>query len=183
MPVTTAAPSITTEQFDVIFGACDANRSGDLDLFELRYALQAFGHYPSDAYIQKEMKKLNLQLPLGKPSFRKLVGAVETNGCPRGLRAVPYSRRGLSLKQLKQVEAANGPIDGEGKEAVEVEVEVEVTRAEPRAGQEEAARRQELGPRQARQGPEQGPEQGPGQGPEQGQARRQGQAKVIVITD
>lgn len=106
MPETTAAPSIATEQLGAIFDACDANRSGDLDVSEMQYALQACGLYPSAAYVQKKAKKLKLRFPLDKASFQKLVGAVEASGGPRGPRTVPYSRRGLSLKQLKQIEAA-----------------------------------------------------------------------------
>ena len=89
MPETTAAPSITTDPLGVIFDACDANRSGDLDLSESRYALQAYGLYPSDAYLQKKVKQLKLRFPLNQPSFQTLKEAVEASGGPRGLRTVP----------------------------------------------------------------------------------------------
>ena len=100
MPEMTGAPSITTEQVDGIFDACDADRSNDLDLSEAKYALQAFGFYPRDEDIEKKVGELHVQFPLDKPSFRKLVGAVETSGCMRGLLTVPYSWRGLEVRPL-----------------------------------------------------------------------------------
>ena len=91
---------------DVSFDACDADQSGDLDLSETRFALQAFGLYPKDQEIEEMVEELGLHFPLGKPAFRKLVGALETSGCAPGLRTVPYARRGVSLRQLKAVRAA-----------------------------------------------------------------------------
>ena len=75
MPEMTAAPSITTKQLGVIFDACDASRSGDLDLSESKYALQAFGLYPKDQDIEKTVQELGQQFPLDKPSFRKVTQA------------------------------------------------------------------------------------------------------------
>ena len=89
--------------------ACDANRSGDLDLSQSRFALQAFGLYPQDRDIEEKVEELGLQLPLSKPAFRKVAAAMETSGCARGLHAVPYAWRGLALKQVKALHA--GPTE------------------------------------------------------------------------
>jgi len=91
----------TKEKIDVIFDSCNVDLSGHLDMSELRYALQAFGFYPEDQDINAKMKELDLKLPLNNLAFRKIKGAMETNGCVRKLAAVPYARRGLSLRQLK----------------------------------------------------------------------------------
>ena len=88
------------------FKAADADQSGDLDLSESQFALQAFGLYPKDQEIEEMVEELGLHFPLGKPAFLKLAGALDTSGCALGLRTVPYARRGVSLRQLKAVRAA-----------------------------------------------------------------------------
>ena len=90
---------------DAIFDACDADGTGGLNLAQSKYALQALGFYPEVREINETVKYLDLQLPLSRPEFRKVAGAVETSGCSRGLRAVPYALRGLHMKQLTAVKA------------------------------------------------------------------------------
>ena len=46
----------TEAKEDAVFHACNANRSGDLDLSESRFALQAFGLYPKDRDIEERSR-------------------------------------------------------------------------------------------------------------------------------
>jgi len=96
---------MTTEEVDIIFYSCDANRSGDLDSPEAQYAFQAFGLYPTDEEVRETMMEMNSKFPLQKPAFREIAEALEKTNCKRGLRTVPYSRRGLTLLQLKNIQA------------------------------------------------------------------------------
>ena len=81
--------------------------------------------------------------------------------------AVDGAREGAREKERRTGRSTEGEGSGRGRGRGRV------ARAEPRPGQEEAARRQEQGPGQARQGPEQGPEQGPGRDRRGGEAAGQ----------
>ena len=87
---------------DAIFQACDANLSADLDLPQSQYALQALGFYPTEPELEATLKALDVHLPLTSSALlQKVADSLEASNCTRGLHALPYARRGNSLRQLK----------------------------------------------------------------------------------
>jgi len=80
-----------------------------LDEFEAKFALQAFGLYPSVEYKKRVMEELRLNYPLIVSEFHILIEALDKKDCKRGLVSVPYARRGISLRQLKKL--ASGLLD------------------------------------------------------------------------
>jgi len=93
-----------SEGFDYRFTACDADLDGQLDLSETKYACQASGLYPEfPEEIEKMVADLKLQFPLSKDNFTKLTQALEESSCRQGIPAIPYARRGLSLRQIKSI--------------------------------------------------------------------------------
>ena len=92
-----------SNELEKIFKFCDADRSGDLHLSKIRHALQALGLYPSDEEISNQMKELALQVPLRVADFHLFVENLKSTSCKRGMRAVPYALRGLTLRQLKAI--------------------------------------------------------------------------------
>ena len=87
-----------------IFDACDVSGSGKLDnVSEIRFALKALGFYPKDIEIESAVKKLCLEFPLELHQFLEVANFMEKGNCERGLRALPYARRGLTLRQLKKI--------------------------------------------------------------------------------
>ena len=88
---------------DAIFHACDADLSGALDLPESQFALQALGFYPTEPELEAALKGLGLDLDFPVTSatqLRKVADSLEASKCARGLRALPYARRGNSMGQL-----------------------------------------------------------------------------------
>ena len=87
-----------------IFDACDVSGSGKLDnVSEIRFALQALGFYPKVIEIESAVKHLCLEFPLELHQFLEVANFMEKGNCERGLRALPYARRGLTLRQLKKI--------------------------------------------------------------------------------
>ena len=75
--------------------------SGDLDLPQSQYALQALGFYPTEPELQAALKSLESDFPLTSPALlQKVADSLEASNCRRGLHALPYARRGNSLRQL-----------------------------------------------------------------------------------
>jgi len=93
------------EKINVIFDSCNANTRGNLDSRQAQYALQALGWYLDLEVMIKRIEELGLQIPLERLDFQQLVEAMDTSGCNREMCAVPHARRGMSLKQLKAVQA------------------------------------------------------------------------------
>ena len=93
------------DKMDDIFECCDVDQSGDLNFSELQNALQALGLYPNIPDINKNMKKLDLHFLLNKPAFRKIAGVMQNSGCARRLHSVPHALRGITLEQLKALQA------------------------------------------------------------------------------
>ena len=90
-----------------VFGACDTDSDGMLDEAELGFALQACGLYPTPALLAEAMRALGISPPLERRALERLVRALEQRPtCRRGLKAVPYARRGITLRQLKDVAKA-----------------------------------------------------------------------------
>ena len=84
-----------------IFEACDVDSSDSLEYAELKYALEALGYYNKEC-IDKTMEVLGLEFPLRREGFKKVAAEMERSGEERKLPALPYARRGLSLRQLKK---------------------------------------------------------------------------------
>jgi len=100
----TASLSLSDNRFDDVFEACCANSNGELDLSESKYACQALGLYPDfPKEIERTMERLNINFPLNKDGLKKLTEALGKSGCKRAIPAVPYSRRGLTLRQIKLI--------------------------------------------------------------------------------
>lgn len=75
-----------------------------LDAAELMYALQALGYYPEKECINKRMEMLGLHFPMSRDGFdHQMVAEMKTSGEELKLPALPYARRGLSLRQLKNI--------------------------------------------------------------------------------
>jgi len=110
MNLSTAIHQITHDErrkeITLVFRSCDADKNGSLDLPEISHALQAFGLYPSKEETIIIMSDLELDAPLRLPEFNKLLEAMNASGCTRGLHAVPYARRGLTLGQIRDVLSA-----------------------------------------------------------------------------
>lgn len=93
-------------RLDDIFNSCDADLDGHLDLSELKYAFQALGLYPTfPDEINIKMEELNFQFPMNNKEFKKIAESLMDSNWRKGLPTVPYARRGLSLAQLKAIEA------------------------------------------------------------------------------
>ena len=89
---------------DAVFEACDANLSGDLDLPQTQYALHALGFYPTELELAAALEVLELHFPLNSPDLLQSVAdSLEASNCKRGLHALPYARRGNSLRQLNML--------------------------------------------------------------------------------
>ena len=102
-----SAPSLQT-----IFDACDADNSQRLDQDEIGFALESVGLYPTKEVFERIARSLELSLPLDLAGFEELVlhmTKTDADVVPRGLEVVPYSRRGLSLRQIRAV--ATGTLD------------------------------------------------------------------------
>jgi len=95
--------SLKLEKINVIFDSCNAT-SGNLDSRQALYGLEALGWYLDLDDMRKRIKELGLQIPLERSDFQQLVAAMDTSGCKREMCAVPHSRRGMTLKQLKAVQ-------------------------------------------------------------------------------
>uniref|UniRef100_A0A7S4QAK6 Uncharacterized protein n=1 Tax=Alexandrium monilatum TaxID=311494 RepID=A0A7S4QAK6_9DINO len=85
---------------DAVFDCCES--SGRLDEHELRFALNAFGLFPSPDDV---FRSLAGRHSLDRPGFRELLKQLlaEAPESMRRPRAVPYARRGVSLGQLQDL--------------------------------------------------------------------------------
>jgi len=100
----TASLSLSGNRVDDVFVACDAKSDGQLDLSETKYACQALGYYPKfPDEIERAMEKLNAHFPLNKEGLTNLTAALDKSGCKQAIPAVPYSLRGLTLRQIKLI--------------------------------------------------------------------------------
>eukprot|EP00929_Paragymnodinium_shiwhaense_P080200 TRINITY_DN41811_c0_g1_i1.p1 TRINITY_DN41811_c0_g1~~TRINITY_DN41811_c0_g1_i1.p1 ORF type:complete len:975 (-),score=211.27 TRINITY_DN41811_c0_g1_i1:563-3487(-) len=83
----------------VVFTCCDTDESGGLDVHETKFALSAFGIHMTVA----EIERLVGDEPLGHHAFASLVRRLQSTApeSSRGPRAIPYSRRGISLGQMQ----------------------------------------------------------------------------------
>ena len=91
---------VNVTSVDAIFEACDANLSG-LDLPESQFALQALGYYPTEPELEAALKDLDFVFPLTSATqLQKVADSLEASKCTRGLHALPYARRGNSMRQL-----------------------------------------------------------------------------------
>jgi len=97
--------STTLKKINVIFDSSTPDASGYLDSRQTQYALEALGWYLDLEEMKKRMEELALKFPLKRPDFYKIVGAIETSGCKPEMCTVPQARRGISLKQLKSIQA------------------------------------------------------------------------------
>ncbi|CAK9108263.1 Ankyrin-2 (ANK-2) (Ankyrin-B) (Brain ankyrin) [Durusdinium trenchii] len=82
-----------------VFHCCDTNGNGQLDLHEVKFALNAFGLFPSLDYLSAWMDGPTLSFD----AFGKLLDA-KLRSAPtsmRGPRTVPYSRRGIRMEQVE----------------------------------------------------------------------------------
>ena len=66
--------SVVTPRLHVIFQACDADASGNLDLPQSQFALQALGFYPTERELKAAVKALDLDFPLTSPALLQKVG-------------------------------------------------------------------------------------------------------------
>lgn len=84
---------------DTVFDLCDTDGNGTLDVHELRFALNAFGLFPSMDYLESWMDDRD---HLSKPEFNELLQKKRASAptSMRRPRAIPYARRGVSLQQL-----------------------------------------------------------------------------------
>lgn len=87
---------------DKIFSLCDADKGGTLDKFELRFALNAFGLYPT---MEEVVCAMGDKTGVGRADFRALLADMLKQVPPeqRKPRAVPYARRGVSMGQLEDL--------------------------------------------------------------------------------
>eukprot|EP00913_Durusdinium_trenchii_P011270 g10583.t1 len=84
---------------ETVFHCCDTNGNGQLDLHEVKFALNAFGLFPSLDYLSAWMDGPTLSFD----AFGKLLDA-KLRSAPtsmRGPRTVPYSRRGIRMEQVE----------------------------------------------------------------------------------
>eukprot|EP00927_Polykrikos_kofoidii_P003370 TRINITY_DN11337_c0_g1_i1.p1 TRINITY_DN11337_c0_g1~~TRINITY_DN11337_c0_g1_i1.p1 ORF type:complete len:753 (-),score=77.35 TRINITY_DN11337_c0_g1_i1:28-2169(-) len=84
----------------------DANSlSGDgaLSLDEVKQTLRCLGFYPSESEFAVAIEELHLSFPLHCSDIENLAQKLDNASCQRGLLAVPYSRRGMYLHQLKSL--------------------------------------------------------------------------------
>ena len=108
-PAESKAPAASTDAtaLATVFGACDADSGGTLDEVELGFALKACGLYPTPAQLAAATQTLGVSPPLDPRAFERLQGDLEQRpACRRGLKVVPYARRGITLAQLKDVSKA-----------------------------------------------------------------------------
>ena len=70
---------------------------------ELLFALQSQGFYPTEELLKQSICALQLSLPMDLAGLKQLIYHLETTDCKRGLCAVPYAQRGLTLQQLKVI--------------------------------------------------------------------------------
>ena len=87
----------------IVFDACDTKSHGVLQQEEILFALKSQGFYPTPELLEKSIHSLGLSLPLDLAGFEQLIRHLETTDCKRGLWAVPYARRGLTLRQLRAI--------------------------------------------------------------------------------
>eukprot|EP00401_Gymnodinium_catenatum_P039979 CAMPEP_0117564738 /NCGR_PEP_ID=MMETSP0784-20121206/56196_1 /TAXON_ID=39447 /ORGANISM="" /LENGTH=428 /DNA_ID=CAMNT_0005362487 /DNA_START=50 /DNA_END=1333 /DNA_ORIENTATION=+ len=87
-----------------IFEYCDTDRSGRLDIHEIKYALLAVGLYPTADELHQVMGSRD---HVDLPGFRAIKSCLEQSAdCKRGPRCVPYALRGISLEQLRSLHVA-----------------------------------------------------------------------------
>ncbi|CAE7450217.1 unnamed protein product [Symbiodinium natans] len=88
---------------DVVFECCDTDASGELDLHEVKFALNAFGLFPSLDYLRDWMGDCQT---LDRTAFRNLLDQ-KRRSAPTSMRrprTVPYARRGVRMQQLNDLQ-------------------------------------------------------------------------------
>mmetsp|Transcript_23613 Transcript_23613/g.52342 ORF Transcript_23613/g.52342 Transcript_23613/m.52342 type:complete len:697 (-) Transcript_23613:128-2218(-) len=86
--------------------ACTREGADGLDDGELRHALNAIGLYPNNEEIKEAIAFLNLSRPVLAGSFSRLAKHLGRTSCARGEPVLPHFHRGVSLRQLEDLEVA-----------------------------------------------------------------------------
>lgn len=101
-PPSAPPPGDDLNSSDLIVDLCDTNGSGSLEEPQLRMALRSRGLYPDRSFYRRLFGEAGARVDAA--AFAHMAEGLRSSGCPRGLRAVPYPRRGMSLGQLKTVQ-------------------------------------------------------------------------------
>ena len=90
----------------IIFDSCITNRGAGMSMPELKFGLEAFGVYVNTEELNEEINKLSFIFPLNFVEFIKVTDTMKAADKrePR-LCTVPYARRGLTLRQIKSLQA------------------------------------------------------------------------------
>ena len=93
------------EDIEIIFKSCDASLSGNLEIFEAQFGLQALGLYSKDKQTEQTLEELRIKSPLDVSAFRKIAKSLVNNRYESRLPTTPYTRCGLTLKQINALQS------------------------------------------------------------------------------
>ncbi|CAE7598735.1 dnaaf1, partial [Symbiodinium sp. KB8] len=100
-----STPSEDISNPDVVFDCCDTDSSGELDMHELKFALNAFGLFPSLDYLRDWMGHRS---SVDRKAFHNLLDQKKRSAptSMRRPRTIPYARRGVRMQQLDDLQHA-----------------------------------------------------------------------------
>lgn len=100
-----STPSEDISNPDVVFDCCDTDSSGELDMHELKFALNAFGLFPSLDYLRDWMGHRS---SVDRKAFHNLLDQKKCSAptSMRRPRTIPYARRGVRMQQLDDLQHA-----------------------------------------------------------------------------